>query len=101
MEDKGYPVYQWSKFVNGERGEQVVVRADNIDDFKLRVEQMKNMLNKSEPREYTREPVEAPKEKVNWKKCERHGKFFNGDKFTQCFECARGTSEGKAPSDAF
>ena len=33
MNDESFPKFQWSKFVNGDRGEQFVVRSDTWEDL--------------------------------------------------------------------
>lgn len=45
--------------------------------------------------DYVREPIETSRDihvqhdpsKKNWKKCPKHGKWFDADKYSQCFEC--------------
>lgn len=71
--------------------------------------------------DYTREPFDPEGvgtikaiSGVNWKKCAKHGKAYNADKFSQCYFCATESetkpadaaetttsSEGKDPIDAF
>ena len=42
MDDfKQYPKFQWSKFLNGGRDEQYVVRAETWEDLKEQIEQVK------------------------------------------------------------
>ena len=43
---------------------------------------------------------------TNWKRCAKHGKNYNADKFSQCWECTKEpavptTSDSQATADAF
>ena len=61
----------------------------------------------------TREPVDPEGVGVvkatsatNWKRCAKHGKNYNADKFSQCWECTKEpavptTSDSQATADAF
>ena len=40
----GYPKLQWSKFNNGDKGEQFVVRADDFAEFTKLIEQAKTLM---------------------------------------------------------
>lgn len=60
--------------------------------------------------DYTREPIDegvgvvAATSKINWKRCAKHGKNYNGDKYSQCYECTREpavTPDSQAHVDAF
>lgn len=51
--------FQWSKFVNGDRNEQYVIREDNWDLFIQGRDKVLQLLGENVP---TGKPVEAPKE---------------------------------------
>jgi len=44
MDDSSFPTYQWSKFINGGRDEQFVVRSNSIEDFKLQISNIRAMI---------------------------------------------------------
>lgn len=43
--DENFPRFQWSRFKDGDRGEQYVVRGSDLNQFKLDVEAVKGMDN--------------------------------------------------------
>jgi hypothetical protein len=49
MDETQFPKYQWSKFLNGGREEQYVVRADNFDELRTEIENIKTLVTLEEP----------------------------------------------------
>lgn len=74
---------------------------ESFDDFKERVVKMEELRQymvkaSGESEKLTKEVVEAvdsPKDnegkKPNWRKCEKHGKWYDSDKYSSCFLCTK------------
>lgn len=59
---KGYPVYQYSYFVNGSRDEQLVIREDNFEAFKEAKRNIDQIIEKRKTEAATKEIPLTPTE---------------------------------------
>lgn len=71
-DEKGFPKYQWSKFVNGREGEQYVVRADDSVELKNAINKVLELIKETTPASDPAQPAPQQTYQANTAVCPIH-----------------------------
>lgn len=74
MEDKGYPKYQYSIFLKNGKDSQMVVRADDFEEFKGLIKNIQSLIDSNRQEHAEEVPVRDVNETKAEGFCSKHNK---------------------------